>query len=129
MFNYLMAIFLILLVACIIQNPEPLDSNAYPALFPEIPIAGDSTKQDLSTLAFTAVDRQCGSCHHSNRSTNMSALAVFNLKDSCWYCALTPEEGESLKGRISGPSFSEEERSAIVGLIAHLSQENENTTN
>ena len=86
-------------------------------------LATSSADSVYSATAFQAIDRQCGSCHHGNRSTNTGALAIFNLQDACWYCKLSPEQAESLTGRVSGSSFSEEERNAIVALLDELREE------
>jgi len=128
MINHLVTMIVMSLMACISQATHSDSAIAYPAELPPLRIIADSVKTDQGTLAFTAVDRQCGSCHHGDRSTNAGALAIFNLKDDYWYCTLTVEQSKSLKKRISGPSFTDEERDAILALIAHLSTENESTT-
>lgn len=128
MYNYLILILAFHLTTCIGPGSSADSAMTSSPEVSSITVSIDSNRLDHATIAFAAVDRQCGSCHHGDRSTNTGALAIFNLTDTCWYCRLTSEQCESFKGRISGASFSEEERTAIVALIAHLSEKNEDRT-
>lgn len=131
MIKHAFVIVFIVLVACIMQTPPAADSVSFPALFPEIIVPAqpvvNAKARPGDTIAFAAIDRECGSCHHGDRSTNTGALEIFDLRDTCWYCPLTPEQGKSLKGRISGSAFTDLERTAIVALIAHLAEDDDST--
>jgi hypothetical protein len=125
---YSFAVFVLLLVfSCDTQRKTTRDTSANNEM--ALIVSRDSltsTDSVYARLALEAVDRQCGSCHHGNRSTNTGALAVFNLQEACWYCKLTHEQAESLKGRVSGSSFSEEERNAIVSLLNEIAGDSHN---
>ncbi len=118
----LMYVVGLLMPAPATQTPETVSRE--PA---DAGIAADSVKQDTYTVAYTAIDRQCGSCHHGDRSTKTAALAIFDLRDSCWYCQLTPKQCQALKGHIASSSFTGDERASIVALIAHLSDDDTST--
>ena len=114
---------LLISFVCFLTPAQPTGTDESDFKIPTGTQTSETHDPDSASLAWTAVDRQCGSCHHGDRSTKPAALAVFDLRDSCWYCGLTPKQCESVKGRISGASFSAEERTAIVAIIAHLSDD------
>ena len=126
MSSHLIYMILAFIPMCMTQPAQPVTQvrNVDTPSEADVALQADTTA-DHESIALIAIDRQCGSCHHGDRSTNTGALEIFNLKDTCWHCKLTPEQCESLKGRISGSSFSEEERTAIVAVIAHLSEDDE----
>lgn len=73
----------------------------------------------------SALDRNCGSCHHSNRSTNTVALAIFDLANPCWYCTISEEQFHGLESRTqSSEEFTEAEKEAILQVIASHSKTN-----
>lgn len=120
MIYYLIALVALIYAACDPQEKRSVDPMEIDAKASQsgIPMTGADSAHAI--IAFQAIDRQCGSCHHGDRSTNMGALAIFNLQEACWYCPLTQEQAESLTGRVSGSSFSEEERTAIGNLLEEL---------
>ncbi|MDX1406712.1 MAG: hypothetical protein R3330_01230 [Saprospiraceae bacterium] len=72
-------------------------------------------------VARVAVDRNCGSCHHSNRSSNHEALAIFDLAKPCWYCTIHAEQTTGLQNRTQGSDqFTVEEQEAIREVIARI---------
>jgi hypothetical protein len=122
-----LSIVLISIAGCLFSAPQHGLSESFDSdLIASVTDPGTFGCDDAA-IAFATIDRQCGAGHHGDRSTNLRALAIFNLADVCWYCKLTPEHCKGIRGRISGASFSDEERAAIVALIAHLS-DNDITT-
>ena len=118
-------------IICILVSFVACLALRKPGMEDAVPLASNSVVESGKTsidtltlsrnqLAWQAVDRQCGSCHHGDRTDNTEALAVYNLVDSCWYCKLDEKQIKSFEGRISGSKFSEEERSAITGLFDEI---------
>lgn len=115
-----------------LENFRFLDSD-------DIPEAMDNTQRDsLNQLVHTApvntdpaaafvevsrsaIDRNCGSCHHSNRSTNQVALGIFDLANACWYCTISTEQIVGLRNRTQeSKMFTAEEQEAIQQVIEKL---------
>jgi len=71
-------------------------------------------------LALLAMDRQCGNCHHPNRSTNKAALAIFDLAEECWYCPLNLHQATEIRKRTKSTKFSDDEQAAIASLLDRL---------
>ena len=72
-------------------------------------------------ISRAGLDRNCGSCHHSNRSTNQVALAIFDLATDCWYCTVSKDHAHGLENRTQGSDvFTEEEKAAIREVIARI---------
>ncbi len=80
-----------------------------------------STELAFLELSRAAIDRQCGKCHHSNRSTNEVALSIFNLANECWYCTLSEEQIPGLQSRtMDKDDFSKEEKEALRRVIEEV---------
>ena len=81
----------------------------------------EHTEASFLEVTRTAIDRQCGKCHHSNRSTNEVALSIFNLTNECWYCTLTEEQIPGLESRtMDSEDFTDEEKEALRRVVEEV---------
>lgn len=122
---------LLILLSCLTEMRHNIatetDGKDQPA---EEVINADSsvTEIDAQPIGFVeisrmAADRECGTCHHSNRSTNTKALAVYDLADRCWYCRMSEEQIDGLERRTqNSEDFTEAEKAAFLQIIGDYAE-------